>query len=191
MRLILASSSPRRKEVMDKMGLDYEIIPSNFEENHSLHTNAIDLVEDFAIQKAADIFEKYTDAAVIGSDTIVLDPEGKLLGKPKTKDDAFGMVKSLQGKKSFVYTGVALLAPGKQYVGHKEASIFFKQMDDKQIQDYLDDPQADWMDKAGAYALQGRAATWIEGYEGEYSAILGLSEELVRQFLSELDKSVA
>jgi len=175
---------------MDRLGFEYEVIPSEFEENHALHNNAQELVEDFAVKKAEDVYQKYPDAFIIGADTIVLDPEGNLLGKPKSQEEAFSMVKGLQGKKSEVYTGVALLSASKTQVGYKKVDVIFKPMTDLQIQEYLQDKDADWMDKAGAYAIQGKASSWIEKYDGEYSAILGLSEELLLHFLSLLPENL-
>ncbi|MCB9799008.1 septum formation protein Maf [Candidatus Nomurabacteria bacterium] len=183
MNIILASESPRRKEIMGRFGFPYEIIPSDFEEIHELHSDAVSLVEDFAYKKALDVFEKHSNAIVIGSDTIVLSPDGKLMGKPKDESDAFEMLKQLQGKKSEVYTGVCLLSPGKKQLGYVAIEVYFKSMTDEQIESYLGDPEADWHDKAGAYAIQGKASEWIERFEGEYDGVLGLSSVLVKQYL--------
>lgn len=182
-QLILASESPRRKQIMEEMGLDFDIIPSNFEEKHELHSDPIELVKDFAVAKAKDVFNKHPDAIVIGSDTIVCGPEGEILGKPKDKEDARRMMEILQGKKSYVYTAVAVLSSLSTDCDYKTITVGFEPMSEEAITKYLNDPEADWMDKAGAYAIQGKAAEWVSIIDGEYTAIVGLSEELVETLL--------
>jgi septum formation protein len=184
-KIILASSSPRRKEVLESLGIDFEVCPSNYFEDHSKYTDPYKLVEEFALEKAREVAQNYPESIVIGADTIVVGPDGKLLGKAKDKKDAFRMLRSLQGREATIVSGLAFLVNGKEKVGHQEAKIFFKPITDEEIEKYLDDERADWYDKAGAFGVQGKTKQWIDRYEGEYETILGLPKSLFLEFYQE------
>ena len=120
-QIILASTSPRRKDIMDAIGIAYDIIPGTFEEKHDLHSDAVEMVEDFAQKKAEDVFNQHKGAIVIGSDTMVVNENGqKILGKPKSREDAFAMMQKQQGSMARIFTGVAVLSAEKKLVGHEE-----------------------------------------------------------------------
>jgi len=170
---------------MDELGLVYRVIPSDFEENHALHSDSIALVTDFAMKKAEDVLTHNPGAIVIGSDTIVHGPDGRLLGKAKQYTDAFRMIQRLQASSCDMYTGVAVLSKEKRNIGYTKATVHFKSLTDKEIKMYLDDPEADWMDKAGAFAVQGKAKGWIEKIDGEYSTMIGLSKSMLTAYLQE------
>lgn len=182
-KIILASTSPRRKEIMDATGISYDVIPSGYEEQHHLHNDPVEMVEDFAVKKADDVLARYSDAVVIGSDTMVCDASGALLGKPKSYDDAFAMMRSIQGSAVHVYSGVAVLSNLQRDIAHEKAVIQFQKMTDDQIREYLDRPDADWKDKAGAFAVQGTAREWIKEIKGEWEAIVGLPKQKTLKFL--------
>lgn len=176
MRIILASKSPRRKELMDLAEFNYEIIPShspeNWDDDLTIEENSINLGYD----KARDVYENTQgDRAIIGSDTIVV-KDNEVFGKPESREDAIRMLKDLQGTYHFVYTSLTILIEdkGKEKV-YKEThgtKVFIKPMSDAEITHYVD--TYDVMDKAGAYAIQSKFAVYIERIEGDYNSIIGL-----------------
>lgn len=172
-KLILASASPRRKELLEQMGLTFSICPACGEE-HSTFKEPEEVVKELALQKAAEIAEKIEeDAFVIGSDTVVA-YEGEIMGKPVDEEDAFRMLKRLQGASHTVYTGVAVVdAKTKEvllnFVDDTEVSMY--SMTDEWIHEYIQTGEP--MDKAGAYAIQGGCALWIRGIRGAFSTVVG------------------
>jgi len=182
-KIILASSSPRRKEIMDELGFEYEIIPSDLHEDHARFKKASELVETLAKEKAEDVFQSHKDSIVIGADAIVLAPDGSLMGKPKNKEDARRMMNLLQNSSCKVLSAVCVISDGNTQVGHDEVSVFFKIMSTEDIDTYLDDPDADWHDKAGAFAAQGKAGEWIEKIDGEWETVLGMPKQLLLEYL--------
>ena len=194
MKIILASASPRRKELLSKIIKEYEIIPSNFDEEE-LKNNIKDpekLVEKLSYEKAKDVFRKINNTGdefvIIAADTIVYFNE-KVLGKPKDEDDAFKMLNMLQGKDNYVYTGMTVIIKSKSNIDIKEevrvtkSVVSMKRMDEKQILDYI--KTKDPLDKAGAYAIQGIGSKNIEKFEGSFDAIVGLDVDKLKGFLIE------
>lgn len=172
-KLILASASPRRKELLEQMGLTFSICPACKEEcSTSKEPGAV--VKELALQKAMEIAEKTKeDAFVIGSDTVVA-YKGEIMGKPVDEEDAFRMLKSLQGAFHTVYTGVAVVDVKTRevllnFVDETEVSMY--PMSDEWIREYIGTGEP--MDKAGAYAIQGGCALWIQGIRGAYSTVVG------------------
>lgn len=179
-KMILASGSPRRTELLRQIGLEHDIIVSNCEEKITSEVPQ-DVVQELASQKAEDVYEKYKELheeeqfLVIGADTIVA-IDGLILGKPKNREDACKMISLLQGNTHQVYTGVAILWNDK---GQKKEQHFYEcsnvevyPMTDQEILDYVDTKEP--MDKAGAYGIQGRFAAYIKGIHGDYNNIVGL-----------------
>ena len=194
MRIILASGSPRRKELLSKIVKKYEVIPSNFDEEE-LKNNIKDpekLVEKLSYEKAKDVFRKINNTGdefvIIAADTIVYFNE-KVLGKPKDEDDAFKMLNMLQGKDNSVYTGMTVIIKSKSNIDIKEevrvtkSVVTMKRMDEKQILDYI--KTKDPLDKAGAYAIQGIGSKNIEKFEGSFDAIVGLDVDKLKGILIE------
>lgn len=194
MRIILASGSPRRKELLSKIVKKYEVIPSNFDEEE-LKNNIKDpekLVEKLSYEKAKDVFRKINNTGdefvIIAADTIVYFNE-KVLGKPKDEDDAFKMLNMLQGKDNYVYTGMTVIIKSKSNIDIKEevrvtkSVVTMKRMDEKQILDYI--KTKDPLDKAGAYAIQGIGSKNIEKFEGSFDAIVGLDVDKLKGILIE------
>lgn len=174
-KIILASSSPRRKEILNQVSVKFDIIPSLCDEVIT-KSNPSEIVEELASQKAEEVAKKITyDSVIIGADTIVA-VNNKILGKPKNKDEAFEMVKMIQNNYHNVYTGVCLIIKSENYykkiVFHEKTEVSLYQMTDEQIWDYIstDEP----MDKAGAYAIQGKFAIYIKAINGDYNTIVGL-----------------
>lgn len=177
MQVILGSNSPRRRELLGLLGAPFKVIVSDVEE-FTEKTKPEDVVCDLSLQKAVNVFDKCTDegdCVVIGSDTIVALDE-LILGKPKDAEDAFCMLKKLQGNKHQVYTGVALIIRKGDEVHKKvfyeKTDVCMYEMSDDDINRYIATNEP--YDKAGSYAIQGIATVYIEKIEGDYNNVVGL-----------------
>ena len=176
-RIILASASPRRKELMMQAGYQFEIQVSHKEECY-VSTIPSEIVKELSLLKARDISEQNEakNLIVIGADTVVAF-EGKILGKPKTKEHAFEMIKSFQGKRHQVYTGVAILdydQDGAESVTNEAVctDVYVNSMSDEEIWNYIEKDNV--MDKAGSYGIQSGFAIHIEKIDGDYFNVVGL-----------------
>ena len=188
--IILASGSPRRKELLLQIGIVPEIIVSHVEEKITSDVPA-EVVMSLAEQKAVDVAKNMPEGKVIlGSDTVVA-ADGKILGKPKSHEEAYEMIRSLVGRSHQVYTGVCIVkkgaAGGKDTVVsfYDETDVQVSGMTEAEIREYADSDEP--MDKAGAYAVQGFFARYIEGLRGAYANVMGLPVHLVYRKLKELD----
>jgi septum formation protein len=179
--LILASKSPRRRDILLELGIEFEIVESGYEEIIEPGLSPQQTVLDLAIGKGREVLLKYPNRTILSADTMVF-AGGERLGKAKDKQDAFRIIKLLQGSSCEVYTAQVLWKDGEVKGKVTAGNCFFKPLTDEQIQTYLDDPEADWMDKAGAFAIQGKAKSFAS-FKGEWSTILGLSKEVVREWL--------
>lgn len=186
MKLILASASPRRKELLGKIGLKFEIIPAKGEE---VVTKKLpwEVVEELSFQKAKEIADMQTEECiVIGSDTIVAKEE-KIMGKPKDEADAYEMLSEIAGNVHQVYTGVTLIRTGKEpkvITFAEKTDVHLYPMSDEEIYAYI--ATKDSMDKAGAYGIQGDFAIHVKGIEGDYYNVVGLPIGKVYQELKQL-----
>ncbi|SDN57618.1 Maf family protein [Acetanaerobacterium elongatum] len=171
MRIILASASPRRAELMQHITEDFEIIPSQEEEVVDEVLDHHELVMELARIKAVSVLNKHPEALVIGCDTIVA-VDNLVLGKPKDKEDAFNMLSLLAGRSHEVYTGVCLAKKGKLEQFYSRTEVFFAPLTDEEIYRYI--ATGEPYDKAGAYGIQGRASTFCERIEGDYFTVMGL-----------------
>ena len=184
MKLILASASPRRKELLGKIGMEFDIIPAKGEE---IVTKKMpwEVVEELSFQKAKEIADLQTEECiVIGSDTIVAKGE-EIMGKPKDEADAFRMLSEIAGDVHQVYTGVTLIRTGKcpKVVTFAEKTdVHLYPMSDAEILAYI--ATKDPMDKAGAYGIQGDFAIHVKGIEGDYYNVVGLPIGKVYQELT-------
>lgn len=176
-RLILASGSPRRKEIMEQAGLDFDIMVSRKEEVYQ-STEPEEIVKELSLMKAEDIAEqiRQRNVTVIGADTVVAH-RGRILGKPKDEAEAFAMIHSIQGESHDVYTGVAVISydehGNRTVVNHAVGTkVFVNPMTHDEIRAYL--ATREYEDKAGSYAIQGRFAPYIEKIEGDYYNVVGL-----------------
>lgn len=187
-RIILASQSPRRRELLTKMGVDFEVQPSNYDEHLDETRDVKAVAMELALGKAEDVAKSNPDAFVIGSDTIVA-IDGRQLGKAVDVDEARDMLVALAGRESAVCTGVALVnhARAIKLVDADVAKVYFKP-DSKEVvrlrEDYL--ASNDWRDKAGAYGIQSGAAPLIDKIEGDYDTIVGLSTRILADMLSQV-----
>ena len=189
MRVILASKSPRRKELMDLAEFDYEIFVSEtdekIDENLSIEENS----KEIAYSKAKSVFDNTQgNRVVIGADTIVV-KDNEIFGKPKSREEAIEMLKKLQNSKHTVYTSLSILVEkNENYKEYKElysADVYVKPMQDAEIINYIDTYNV--FDKAGAYAIQSKFAVYIEKIYGNYNTIIGLPIERIYDIFKEND----
>lgn len=176
MRIILASQSPRRKELLELMGLKFEVIVSNQEEVFEKNLTIEEQSKIIALGKAKSVFEKTDrDRIVIGSDTIVV-KKNKIYGKPKNENDAKDMLLEFKNSKVQVITSIAILIQNgdiyEEYVDYDIADIYIKDMTNEEIDKWIQTGEA--MDKAGAFAIQSKFSVFIEKIVGNYNTIVGL-----------------
>lgn len=194
MKLILASGSPRRKELLTQVGLSFEIKVSDVEEVTTA-TEPAQVVKDLSSQKAKAVWETLTekdrcDAVVLGADTVV-SLDGKILGKPKTEQEACEMLQALSGQTHQVYTGVSLVTASQdkepEVIRFAECTdVTFYEMSVEEIEAYV--ATGDPMDKAGAYGIQGAFAAYVKGIQGDYNNVVGLPVARVYHELKNLKK---
>jgi len=183
MRLILASSSPRRREILALLGLPFETIAPDFDETLSPHYPTEAEVLEFALGKAQSVAKNNPEAIVIGSDTMIL-IGGEKIGKPNGAESARQILRALSGKNHRILTSVALLdgtgGPGLQIV--EEVSVKMHAFTDAEIERYLSCNES--LDKAGAYSIQGEGHALIEAIEGDYLAAVGLPLKPIAGYLA-------
>ncbi len=176
MQFILASKSPRRKEILENLGLKFEIITADCDETCDL-VNPSDYVTELALRKGNAVRERLLqnggisdDTLIIAADTVVVSG-GKILGKPKKPEDAARMLRMFSGKTHSVISGIALLSSGKTAARAETTLVNFDHVPEKEIAQYI--ATSEPYDKAGAYAIQGFASLWITGIEGDYFNVVG------------------
>ncbi len=170
-KLILASQSPRRRELLEKCGIPFTCEPADIDETIDDSRDLSEEIRRLSLAKAAVILKKHPDAVVVGSDTIVA-VEGKVLGKPKDRDEARKMLKMLSGHTHQVITGLSVLSSRRQFQDVSISHVTFAPLSDDEIGAYVSSGECD--DKAGAYAIQGGAGKFITNIDGDYYAIMGL-----------------
>lgn len=173
-KIILASASPRRRELLTQAGFSFEVKVSDAEETIT-EREPQKIVEELALRKAKAVAASEENALIIGADTIVA-AEGKILGKPHSREEAFAMLSMLQGQTHQVYTGVALIlkkaGTEHTHVFSEKTDVTMYPMTEQEIGDYI--ATGEPMDKAGAYGIQGQAAVYIRKIDGDYSNVVGL-----------------
>lgn len=182
-KIILASQSLRRQELLTEMGIVFDVMPSNFDEQLNDDREPADVAEELAAGKAMAIAREFPAATVIGADTIV-SIDGKQLEKPTSPENATEMLTLLAGKTHEVTTGVAVICldEGIHLVDSDTTKVTFKPYDEQAIRDYV--ATGDCMDKAGAYGIQSGAAPLIEGYSGRHDTVVGLTTNVLAEMLS-------
>ena len=173
MKIILASQSPRRKELLERMGIrDFETISPNVDESAFHGLPPEELVRRLSAEKAAAVAGRAgEDAIVIAADTVVA-LEGAVLGKPADELDAFKMLSALSGVRHQVYTGVTVCRGGEKQTAHEVTDVTFRELSEEEIEHYI--ATGEPMDKAGAYGIQGYGALLIQGISGDYYNVMGL-----------------
>ncbi|URJ44176.1 Maf family protein [Paenibacillus polymyxa] len=192
-RIILASTSPRRKELLAFLRLPFEVVPSHADESTPESWTPQQIVETLAARKAEAVVNTATQSKeaglVIGSDTIVV-LDGSVLGKPADHADAVRMLTALQGRTHRVYTGVACIhtGTGEMLVKHRQTEVTMKPLSQEQIAAYVNTGEPS--DKAGAYGIQGMGATLVESIQGCYFNVVGLPLSLLSDMLSDFGVNV-
>ena len=185
-KLILASASPRRRKLLSKIGLKFSVVPSNCDEKINDDNFTYEKIENIAINKAKDVEKRIKDdAIIIAADTVVV-LNGKILGKPHSKQDAYNMISALSGKTHEVITAIAMIdtQTKKIITNSKSTRVKFRYIDENEIQKYIDTNEP--YDKAGAYAAQGLAAIFIEKIDGCFNNVVGISLFEVDKMLKSL-----
>ena len=182
-RLILASQSPRRAELLRMLGLDFEIMPADIDETYLRHEAAPAHAQRLAREKALLIAEQNAAALVVGSDTVVV-IDRAVLGKPKTDDDAVNMLMRLQGRTHRVATGIAVAHGGECIAETEIVRVKFRAFDETRARDYVATREP--MDKAGAYGIQGFGAALVEWVQGDYFAVMGLPVQRMIRIMEQL-----
>lgn len=184
-RIILASASPRRRELLRQIGVEAEVMVSDIREGFPPGIPAKDQVQKLALLKAESVARLVVEGLVIGADTVVVCDE-RVLGKPENRFHAREMIHSLSGREHRVITGVAVVEkPGGRIVtGYEETKVFFRQLTSTEIDAYIDSGEPS--DKAGGYGIQGRGALLVERIEGDYFNVVGLPLQKLNDMLSSL-----
>ena len=187
MKVILASQSPRRAALLDLAQIDFEVMPSSYDEKLKHGLGIEEAAKELAYGKALDVFENTQgDRTIIGADTIVV-KDNKVFGKPKDRTEAIKMLRELQGEYHIVYTSLSILIEYRgEYKEYKELSknmIKVAPMTDAEIIEYIDGEEP--YDKAGSYAIQSCFSKYIEKIEGNYMSVIGLPIDKVYKILKE------
>jgi septum formation protein len=189
MKIILASNSPRRKEILSQLNLSFEVLPSDFEEA-PVDMEPQEMVQHFAYMKAFDVLSKLSseqkkDAYIIGSDTIVYC--GQVMGKPRSDEDAYRMLKQLSGREHQVISGLSVIQAdtGKSITDYETTTVWIRELTDREIMSYI--ASGEPMDKAGAYAIQGIGSLFVEKIHGCYFNVVGLPVSKLFKVMKEFE----
>lgn len=169
--IILASSSPRRKEILAMAGLPFTVVPSEYEEDNSLPLPPSKLVAQLALGKARWVAERHPGALVIGADTLVA-MDGRVYGKPRDEAELAAMFKQFSGRSHSAFSGIALVQDGHEVTESVETKVYFRKLGGDEIARYAKTDE--WRDKAGGYGIQATGALFIEKIEGDYFNVVGL-----------------
>ena len=188
MRFILASASPRRNELLKQIGIEVDIEKSNYQECESIDYRTLVKVntEGKLLEVVNRILPK--EDVVIAADTVVV-LDGKVFGKPKNAANAKMMLRELSGKKHCVSTGIAIYYKGEIRYNYNDTDVFMNSITDEEIDSYVESGEP--LDKAGAYAIQGKASVFVNKIEGCYSNVVGLSLPLLYKMLQELGITIS
>ena len=185
MDFILASSSPRRKELLNLVGIDPLVICPDIKEKIIDGESLEKFLERITAEKAWCIYRDiYLNSVIFSADTIVL-LQDKIMGKPVDRRHAYNMLASLSDQMHEVWTGISIVYKQKIFFDHQRTKVYFEKISDSEIEYYLDHEQ--YLDKAGAYAIQGRASVFVKRIEGCYFNVMGLPLHLIMQMLKKID----
>ncbi len=186
-KLILASNSPRRKQIMKDMGLEYEVVPSNYDEKLDSDEFTYDKIEDIATQKCLDVVRRSDkNSLVFAADTVVV-LHNKILGKPHTKENAYKMLKELSGQTHMVVTSICAIntKTNRAVTISTTSYVRFTEWSDEMIHYYVDTFTP--LDKAGSYGIQELPPNYLDKFEGSFENIVGLCPESVKTVLNKLE----
>jgi septum formation protein len=180
--LVLASQSPRRKELLGILGIPFSVIPSSIDEMPVPNESPDDFVVRMAREKGMEVASRVTQSVILSADTIVT-IDNEILGKPTDHADARRILRKLSGREHWVYTAVCVIdqISGQLQEGLESTKVWFDAINEQQINEYLE--REDVLDKAGEYGIQGYASIYIPRIEGNYFNVIGLPLPMVRQFL--------
>ncbi|MCK9876772.1 Maf family protein [Frankia sp. Ag45/Mut15] len=182
-RLVLASASPRRRELLARLGVPFEVVVSGVDESSTVATDAPGLTAELAERKARAVAALRPDRIILGSDTVI-DLDGRVLGKPESPDHALAMLRDLRGRTHRVVTAVFVLDPATDtsHAGVATTMVTMRDVSDAELTAYI--ATGEPMDAAGAYTIQGGAAAFVIGVEGDLDTVIGLPTALVRTLLA-------
>jgi len=182
--IILASASPRRKDLLEQIGLSFRVEPSNYQENIRLDLEPHELAKSLSLEKARLVARNHRNALVIAADTFIVF-EGKILGKPRTETEAKEMLKAMIGKPHSVITGFSIIDAdsNKTVSGSVETRVHLRKLGSDEIDAYVRSKEP--LDKAGAYAIQGLGSVIVEKIEGDYFNVIGLPLSALTESLKE------
>ena len=189
LKLVLASSSPRREEILKQLKLKFTIVPSKINEENFTEDDPISLVRKLAVEKAKSVSNLVENALIIAADTVVV-YDNHILGKPKNKSDARRMLKMLRAKKHQVITGVAVVnsQDGEVHVDENITEVKMADLTDTEIDTYIETGEP--MDKAGSYAIQGFGALFVEEIQGSFYSVMGLPIHQLAKLLNNFDYGI-
>lgn len=184
LKLVLASASPRREEILKKLNLKFTIVPSKINEEEFTESDPVELVKKLALKKAKSVSELVEEAIVIAADTVVV-YDNQILGKPKDEEDAKKMLNTLSSNQHQVITGISVVnsQTGENFVDHNITDVKMMSMTENEINNYVETGEP--MDKAGSYAIQGYGGLFVEEIKGSYHSVVGLP---IHQLAKLLDK---
>lgn len=193
MKIVLASNSPRRKELLHQIFDDFDIIKSGFNEENIKEKDPEKLVQILSLKKTEEVFKKvendYLELMVIGGDTLVYF-DGQVLGKPKDEEDAYNTLKKLQGNKNEVYSAFTVMIKKNNKITEEthltKSVVTMKPMTDEEIKEYIKTKEP--LDKAGSYAVQGIGSKYIQNIDGSYNSVVGLDIEKLKEMLKKLTR---
>jgi septum formation protein len=180
--LLLASTSPQRKAILEQLGIPCDVVAPRYEEENPTIADAVELVRDHACAKARSVADEAGDRPVLGVDTAVV-LRGLIFGKPADATEAERMLEELSGKTHVVVSGLCLLTPGWEEVEHEGTRVTFRELTPRDLAAYV--ATGEWEGRAGAYAIQGRGAGLVRAIEGDYLNVVGLPAALLVRLLAE------
>jgi septum formation protein len=180
--LLLASTSPQRKAILEQLGIPFDVVAPRYEEESPRIADAVELVREHAEAKARSVAEEAGERPVLGVDTAVV-LRGRIFGKPADATEAERMLEELSGKTHVVVSGLCLLTPGWEEVEHEGTRVTFRELTPRDLAAYV--ATGEWEGRAGAYAIQGRGAGLVRAIEGDYLNVVGLPAALLVRLLAE------
>jgi septum formation protein len=179
--LILASTSPQRREILEQLRIPFEVVPPQYEEHDPPQADAVDLVREHARGKAQSVPAR-DERPVLAVDTAVT-LGGRIYGKPQSINEAAEMLERLGGRTHLVVSGLCLLTPGWEFLDHAATRVTFRPLTPRDIATYI--ASGEWQDRAGAYAIQGLGGALVEQIEGDYLNVVGLPASLLVRVLAD------
>ena len=180
--LLLASTSPQRRSVLEQLRIPFDVVAPDYEEHDAPDADPVELVKEHALGKARSVVDRADGRPTLGVDTAVVLGD-KLYGKPASAEEAAAMLDALGGKTHLVVSGLALLTPGWELVDHAATRVTFRSLTPRDVAVYV--ASGEWEGRAGAYAIQGLGAALVQSIEGDYLNVVGLPAALLVRLLAE------